>query len=138
MARVPVGCSELYASVDCLLDIKYPSSSLFNNYFVDCRLLCIVFIVSVFIDPETFPWVCYKIVSGPYTNFTYKFSSHAGLWKVVVRVPVFVISPVIINTLICFKSVTQDHCFWFQVNHLEVFLLSYVKFIFNSGRVIDL
>ena len=41
-----------------LLDIKYPSSSSLNPYFVGCWLVCIIFIGSAFIDTETFPWVC--------------------------------------------------------------------------------
>ena len=41
------------------------------------------------------------------------------------RVPVFVISPVIINILIGFKEVPQVHCYWLQVNHIKVFLLSF-------------
>ena len=46
------------------------------------------FIGSEFIDPETFPLVCYKIVCTTYPNQTYGFASPAGLWKFVARVPV--------------------------------------------------
>ena len=51
----------IYLSGICLgvilIYIKYPSSSWFETYFVDCLLVCIIFIVSAFIDTETFPWV---------------------------------------------------------------------------------
>ena len=47
------------------------------------------------------------MISGMYPNWTHGFSSPAGLWKVVTRVPFFVISPVAINTMIGFKEVTQ-------------------------------
>ena len=50
----------------------------------------------------------------------------------------FLISPVVINTLIGFKVVPQVHCDWLQVNHINVFLLSFVKCIFRSGRGIYL
>ena len=93
------------------LDLKYPSSYSNKPSFVDFWPVCVIFIVSVFIDPETFPWVRLQIVSGKYTNRTYTFSSPAGLWKVVVRVTVFVILPVAINTLIVIKAdpkVIQD------------------------------
>ena len=40
-----------------MLDLKSPSSSLFKPSFVDCWLVCIIFIGSVFIDPKTCPWV---------------------------------------------------------------------------------
>ena len=40
-----------------LLDLKYPSSYLLEPYFVDCWLVCIIFIVSLFIDTETPPRV---------------------------------------------------------------------------------
>ena len=51
-----------------LLDLKPPSTSLSKPYFVDCWLLCIIFIGSAFIDTGTFPWVCYPIDSGTYPN----------------------------------------------------------------------
>ena len=41
-----------------LLDIKSPSSSSFKPSFVYCRLLCIISIVSEFIDHGNFPCVC--------------------------------------------------------------------------------
>ena len=72
--------------------------------------MCILFIVSAFIDPETCPWVCYLIFSGPYPSQAYIFSSPAGLWKVVARVPVFEISHVIINAFIGFKE--NNHKFF--------------------------
>ena len=72
-----------------LLDLKYPSSSPFKPYFVGFLFVCIIFIGSEFIDPETFPWVFKKIFSGPYPNCTYGFSSTKGLRKVVTRVTVF-------------------------------------------------
>ena len=37
----------------------------------------------------------------------YGFASSTGLRKVMARVPIFVIAPVAINTLIRFKAVTQ-------------------------------
>ena len=53
------------------LDMKSPSSYLLNNYFIDCWILCIIFIGSSFIDPGTCPRLWLKIVSGPYPNWTY-------------------------------------------------------------------
>ena len=97
-----------------------------------------LFILSVFIDPETCPQVCYQIFSWPYPKRTYIFASPAGFWKVAVRVPVFVISPVVVNTLIGFESVPQVHCDWFQVNHFKVFLSIFGECIFKSVRDVDL
>ena len=54
------------------------------------------------------------------------------------RVPVFVISPVIINTLIGFKAFPQVYFDWPQVNRIKVLLLIFVKCIFRSGSGIDL
>ena len=71
-----------------LLDLKYPSSSLLKPSFVDFWLVCIIFIGSEFIGPETCTRVWLKIFSGPYTNRTYIFSPPSGLWKVVMRVPI--------------------------------------------------
>ena len=88
-------------------DIKHPSCYSFKPYFVDFWLVCIIFTVSAFIDTETCPRVWLQIVSGTYPNRTYGFVSPAFLWKVVVRVPVFVVAPVSINTLIRFKEVPQ-------------------------------
>ena len=44
--------------------------------------------VSAFIDPESFPQVCLKIVCGMYTKRTYGFNPHTGMCIFVVRVPV--------------------------------------------------
>ena len=87
------------------LDLNFPSSYLCQPYFVDCWILRIIFIGSEFIYPEPCPWVWFKIVSGMYPNRTYILDSTPGLWKFMARVPVFVISPVVINTLIGFKAV---------------------------------
>ena len=64
-----------------LLYLKSPSSSSFKPSFVYCWLLCIIFIASVLIFPETCPRVCSKIFSGTYPNQTYRFASPAGLWR---------------------------------------------------------
>ena len=49
----------------CSLEfLKYPPRSLFNTFLVDCWLVCIMFIGSKFIDPETCPWVGLKIGRG--------------------------------------------------------------------------
>ena len=66
--------------------------------------MCIIFIGSYIIDPGNCPWVWFQIVSGMYPNCTYIFNFSADLWKVVARVPVFVIAPAAINTLIGFKA----------------------------------
>ena len=89
-----------------------PSISLFKLSFVYFWLMCIIFIGSSLIYPETFPWVYLKIFSWTYPNRAYGFSSPTGLWKVVARVPVFVIAPVDINTMIGFKKVTSVIKFW--------------------------
>ena len=100
----------------------------------DMRIMCIIFIGSALIDTETFYQVCSKIVSWPYPNQTYGFASHSGLWKIVARVPVFVISPVVINILIGFRAVPQVHCDQIQVNHLKLFLLSFLQVYFKEWK----
>ena len=69
--------------------------------------VCIIFIGSVFIDTETFPWVWFQVFSGMFTNRTYVFDSPSFLWNVVARMPGFVILPVAMNTLIGFKVVPE-------------------------------
>ena len=86
-----------------------------NSSFVDFWLGGIIFIKLALIDPETCPWVWLQIVSGTYTNQTYWFASHIGLWKVMERVSVFFIEPVAMNTLIGFKSVPQVLQVWICV-----------------------
>ena len=76
-------------------------------FFCWFLLVCIIFIGSAFIDPETCPQLWLQIFSGLYPSQTYGFASSVGLWKVVSRVPVIVIGPVSINTLIFFKVVPQ-------------------------------
>ena len=76
-------------------------SSLFLNY---CWLVCIIFIGSVLIFPESFPQVWLEIASGTYPSHTHGLTTPKGLWKVVMRVTVFVIVHVAINTLIGFKA----------------------------------
>ena len=63
--------------------------------------------------------------SGVLVNFQWAVSkldiqicSHAGLWKVVARVSVFVIQHVTINTLIVFKAVSQVSHFLVDVCRL--------------------
>ena len=72
-----------------LLDLKLSSSSSFKPSFVDCWLVCIIYIRSAFIDPEIFPWVLLQTFSGMYSNRTYGFASPTGLWKVMAKVPFF-------------------------------------------------
>ena len=79
-----------------------------------CWLVYVIFFGSGFIDPETCAWVWLQIFSGLYPNQAYGFASPAGLWKVVVRVTVF-ISSIVINTLIGFKWVTRYIQVWFFV-----------------------
>ena len=57
----------------------------------------------------------------------------AGLWKVVVRVPVFIISLVVINKLIDYNAVTKFYCDWIQIKNLRVLLFRFFKCIFSSG-----
>ena len=100
------------------LDQKYISSSSLKPSFVDCWLVCIIIIASLFIDPKTFPRVCSQFLVGciqkGHTNFYFP----AGLYKVVARVSVFVISPVVINALIDFKSVNQvGNCIFIYITH---------------------
>ena len=98
-----------------VLDIKSPPCSSFETHFVDFWLLCIIFIVSEFIDTETFPHLWLQIASGFYPNRTYIFASPVGLRKFVVRGLVFVIAPVSINTLIFLQAVTQFIRVWICV-----------------------
>ena len=72
-----------------LLDLKSPSSSFSNPYFVYCWIVCIIFIVSASADTETCPWVCYQIVCGPYPNCAYGFAYPTVLCKFIARVSVF-------------------------------------------------
>ena len=111
------------------LDLKSPSSFLFKPSFVDFWLVCIKLIISAFIYPENCCCAWLKIVSGPYPKQTHRFASPTGLWKVVERVPVFMISPVAINILIGLEAVTQIwivlvYC-WKLIckNHRRLFLL---------------
>ena len=107
VVRVPVRYSDLFASIYWFALYKISFKFVVKDFFVDCWLVYIIFIVSEFIDPETCSKVWLKIFSRPYTKRTYGFALPAGLWKVVARVTVFVISPVAINTLIGFKAVPQ-------------------------------
>ena len=91
------------------LDLKYSSRSLFEPFFVGCWLVWIISSISALIYTKTFSPVCCKFFSGPYSNGTYGFTSLVGLWKVVERMTVLVVSPVVINILIGLKSVPQVH-----------------------------
>ena len=119
VTRGAVGCQTCLLQLEGFLYLKYNSSSSFKPSFIDCWLVCIIFTGSEFIDPETCTGMWLKIVSGTYPNQTYGFSSPAGLWKVVTRVPVFMVSPVVMNTLIGFKAVLQV---WFFCGLLEIYL----------------
>ena len=59
---------------NAFLDLKYPSIYLFKSSFG------IIFIGSAFINPETFPQVCYPSISGLYLNCTYIFDSFPSLF----------------------------------------------------------
>ena len=104
VARVPVGCSDLLASIDW-----YTLSKMSFDFFVQtffCWLLaCVYHIYWIIVH---WPWI---LSLGVIANFQWsvskldmQISSPAGLWKVVVRVPVF-FSPVAMSTLIEFKAV---------------------------------
>ena len=95
-----------------VIDIKYPPSFLFKPSISYCWLFGIIFILSAFIDPLNYPRVQFQSFSGIHPTRTYGFASPTGLWKIVARVTVFVISPLSINTLIGFKSVTQVIQVW--------------------------
>ena len=82
--------------------------------------MCIIFIGSAFIYPETCPRVLLHIFSGPYPKYAYVFASPAGLWKVVARVSLFAISPVFVNTWIGFKIVPQVWHFWWIVGNIFI------------------
>ena len=105
---------------------------LFVSYLLDQRTLNLKLVL----------WCDIKYSVGHIPNQTYGFYLPTALWKVMERVPVFVISPVAINTLIRFKEVnkvikflicivsvgpmaTKDHC----VNPSQLF--SYLK-LFNK------
>ena len=125
------------------LDIKYPSSSLFKPSFVDCWLVCIIFIGSALMDTKTCPQVWLKIVSGPDPNRMYVFASHAGLWKVVARVPVFAIAPAAINKLIGFKEFPQVwqflvDCWRLIYKHCIILFLLLGSYIYNQHRILIL
>ena len=91
-------------------------------------------------DPGDYPMVLLKVVRGTYSKRTYGFDSPAGLWKVLMRVTVFVIAPVAINALIGFKSVPQVLSFlmnfWKLIyKHHRIFFLLDVLYIYNyHGR----
>ena len=72
---------------------------------------------SALIDPETYPWVCNKIVYGPYPNRKYIFASSAGFWKVVARVTVgcselFALVDVFFLSKISFELLVQSLFFY--------------------------
>ena len=98
----------------------------------------IILNVSELIDTETCPWLCYQNLSGTFTNWTYRFYLPDVLCKIVSRLMVIVVSPVVTNKFISFKAVTEIHFDWLQFNHLKVLLLSFFKCIFRSGIEIDL
>ena len=60
----------------------------FDIIDISCWLFLFVLIISELIDPDTFPWVWYQIVCGPYSNRTYGFSYLAWSRKFVARVTV--------------------------------------------------
>ena len=75
-------------------------------------------IISAFVDLNTCPQVWIQIVYGTYTNWTWIFSYPAGLWKVVVRVPVgcdCLLMPICCFDWykISFKLFTQCFLCWF-------------------------
>ena len=106
-----------------LIFIKYISLGFQLSYLRHLlQTFFFAFIGSTFIDPETFSRVCKKFVFGTYPNRTYVFAYPTGLWKAVVRVLVFVISTIVINTLIGFKAVTQVG-YWTLIYKLQIRLL---------------
>ena len=78
----------IFSSIYCFSWSKI-SFKLILKSFLKFWLVCIIFILSEFIDPGTCNRVWLKIVSGTYPNWTHGFSPPAGFWKVVARVPVF-------------------------------------------------
>ena len=100
----------------------------FKTSFVDFWLVCIIFIGSVFIDPVTCTRMWLQIVSGTYTNRTYGFEFPACLCKVMVRVTVFVIATVAINTLIVFKAVPKVWQFLWMIGDWFINITKYCSF----------
>ena len=86
MDRVLVGCSDLLASIYCFAWSKIYFKIFVHTLFCWFLTIFIEFTGSSFIDPETCPRGRYKIVCGPYPNWTYSFYSPVGLWKVMSRV----------------------------------------------------
>ena len=107
MARVTVGCSDLFDSIYC-----FAWSKIYLKFFVQAFFYWL-FTCKYHIYWTRVHWSwnlslgvianCQWAVSKPDTWI----SLPAGLWKVMLRVPVFVISPVVLNKLIGFKEVTQ-------------------------------
>ena len=107
VARVPVGYLYLSASVHCFAWSKISLKFLVQSFF--CWFLtCVYHIHWIRVHLYwNFPRVWLQIFSVMYPNSTHVFTSPAGLWKIVVRVAIFFVSHVTINTLIGFKAVPQ-------------------------------
>ena len=66
-----LGVQNFLLQLIVFLDLKSPSSYLFKPHFVDCWLVCIIFIKSSFTEQNNCPRVWLQTPSGPYPNQIY-------------------------------------------------------------------
>ena len=85
VTRVLVRCSYLFTSIDCFDWFKIYFKFIVQDFLYWLLIFVFAFIVSSIIDTDNFPWVCWKIVYGPYPNQTYVFDPPTGLRDVVER-----------------------------------------------------
>ena len=100
-----------------LLDIKYPSSSLFNTSFVDYWIVCIEFIGLVFINLRSVSILSVGNIQTGHTDLLWtQFCGRPGWWW-----------------LLCDYMCCHKHIDWIQVNHPKFLLLVVVCISFRGG-----
>ena len=126
VVRVPVGCSYLFASIDCF-SLSKPLFELFIQaffcWFLTClyHIYCIRFHLSWTLSSDVLE-NCLWALSKPYICicFPHRFVEGCGYSSN------FLILPVDINKLISFKAVTQVGYWVLIYKHLIILLLSLV------------
>ena len=115
-----VGCSDLSALTDCFAWFK-TSFKLFIQVFF-CLLLTFVYFIYWFSVH-----LLWNLSLGVLANFHWVVSKPdirtpppTGLWRVMTRVTIFEISPVVINILTGFKSITPSSSCWVLLSLFSV------------------
>ena len=131
MAKVLVGCSYMSVSIDCFDWYKHPSSLYFNTYFLIVDLCA-----SYLFDQYSLNLLNFFLGSDNKLSVAHIQTGHMTLFSMYVcgkswQFADFMISPVVINKLIWFKSVTQiDYYILIYKNHRRLFLclVFYIRF----------